>query len=360
MRHPSEGTLRRLVDEPVGVADDERAHIAGCAACLAGLAEARRDAALVGAALALPAAADATADPTVDVDAAWARLAAASHTEAVPSLTPERRRRRRLRSPAVAAVGVAALLAGGGVAAAADWLPVFHTERIAPVRVSEADLVKLPDLSGYGELTLERQPQLHQVADVAAAARETGLDVPEVTRLPRGVNPAPKVQVGSKVSAVFTFSAAKAKATAGTLPPLPAGLDGAKVRLTAGPGVAEVWSEGRGVPALVVGRAVAPTATSTGVPFGTLRDYLLSLPGLPPELAAQLRTVAADGTALPLPVPADQVTTSSTDVDGVPATVFTSRDGSLAGVVWVKDGLVTAVGGSLSRGEVLDVARGLA
>ncbi|HEU4675187.1 MAG TPA: hypothetical protein VFS29_04325, partial [Motilibacteraceae bacterium] len=306
MRHPSEGTIRRLADEPVGVADDERAHIAQCAACLAGLAEARRDAALVGAVLDVPA--------TADVDAAWARLAAASGSAPVTSPVSQRRRRRWLHSPAVAAVGVAALLAGGGVAAAADWLPVFHTERIAPVRVSEADLVKLPDLSGYGDLTVERQPELHQVADVAAAARETGLDVPEVTALPHGVSSTPQVQVGGKVSALFTFSAAKAEATAGTLPPLPAGLDGAKVRLTAGPGVAEVWSEGRGMPALVVGRAVAPTATSSGVPFSTLRDYLLSLPGLPPELAAQLRTVSADGTALPLPVPADQVSTSTADV----------------------------------------------
>ncbi|MGN6330693.1 MAG: hypothetical protein ACTHOD_03465 [Motilibacteraceae bacterium] len=351
MRHPSEGTIRRLVDEPVGVADDERAHIAQCASCLVGLAEARRDAAVVGAALEVPGASD--------VDAAWAQLAAATVSTPVSSLEVERRRRRWLRSPAVAAVGVAALLAGGGVAAAADWLPVFHTERIAPVRVSEADLVKLPDLSGYGELRIEQQPRLHEVADASAAAAETGLDVPEVTRLPHGVSPNPTIQVGSKVSAVFTFSAAKAKATAGSLPPLPAGLDGAKVRLTAGPGVAEVWSEGRGVPALVIGRAVAPTATSTGAPFTTLRDYLLSLPGLPPELAAQLRTVSADATALPLPVPADQVSTSTADVDGSPATVFTTRDGTVAGVVWVKDGLVTAVGGSLSKGEVLDVARGL-
>jgi hypothetical protein len=43
----------------------------------------------------------------------------------------------------------------------------------------------------------------------------------------------------------------------------------------------------------------------------------------------------------------------------VPATVLTSRDGLLAGVVWVDDGIVTAVAGSLSADEVLSVARGL-
>ena len=39
--------------------------------------------------------------------------------------------------------------------------------------------------------------------------------------------------------------------------------------------------------------------------------------------------------------------------------MFTSRDGALAGVVWVDDGVVTAVAGSLSADEVLSVARGL-
>jgi anti-sigma factor RsiW len=89
------------------------------------------------------------------------------------------------------------------------------------------------------------------------------------------------------------------------------------------------------------------------------RDYLLSLPGLPEDIASQLRSFSGDGTTLPLPVPAEHVTTSTADVGGVPATVITSRDGTMAGVVWVDDGVVTAVVGSLSADEVLSVARGL-
>ena len=58
-------------------------------------------------------------------------------------------------------------------------------------------------------------------------------------------------------------------------------------------------------------------------------------------------------------MPADQVTSSTADVGGVPATVLRSRDGTMAGVVWVKDGVVTAVAGTLSTDEVLSVARGL-
>ncbi len=106
-------------------------------------------------------------------------------------------------------------------------------------------------------------------------------------------------------------------------------------------------------------RAVAPTAFSSGIPFETARDYLLSLPGLPDHVATQLRGFSGDGTTLPLPVPDDRVRTSTADVGGVPATVLTSRDGALAGVIWVKDGVVTAVAGSLGEDEVLDVAREL-
>ena len=41
MRHPTEGALRRLVDEPAGVADSDREHVAGCEQCLNRLAVAR-------------------------------------------------------------------------------------------------------------------------------------------------------------------------------------------------------------------------------------------------------------------------------------------------------------------------------
>jgi hypothetical protein len=184
-----------------------------------------------------------------------------------------------------------------------------------------------------------------------------------VADLPRGVTGEPAYQVGGKATATFTFSAdraAEAAAAAGEpLPPPPPGLDGSSVRLSAGPGVAQIWESSAGLPALIVGRAVAPTAFSSGVPFDGVRDYLLSLPGLPDGVAEQLRTFAADGSTLPLPVPADRVRTSSAKVDGVTATVLSTRDRTMAAVVWVDDGVVTVVAGSLDTDEVLSVARRL-
>jgi hypothetical protein len=268
-----------------------------------------------------------------------------------------------VRRPLIAAVGAAVILGGAGVAAADNWLPIFHTEQVRTVQVQASDLVALPNLSDYGDVTIVSQPDVHPVDSLAAARAASGLDLPAVQKLPNGVTGNPSFTVGGQLVAEFTFSAAKAQQAAAktgeTLPPVPAGLDGSTFRLVAGPGVAETWPEARGVPALVVARVTAPSAYSSGVPFDTARDYLLSLPGLPADLAAQLRDFTADGGTLPIPVPANLVTTSSTTVAGHPASVLASRDGAMTGVVWVQDGVVTAVAGSLSEDEVLAVARGL-
>ena len=358
MRHPSDGTLRRLVDEPAGVADADRDHIAGCPVCLSGLAAAQQDAALVGAAL--------HTEATPDVDAGWHRLSqavTAGEPRPVRQAGRVARWRTAVRSPVIAVAAVLALLGGATAAAATDWLQIFRTEQIAPVTISQADLLKLPDLSGYGEAELTAPAKIREVAGAAAAKEASGLDVPRVRELPRGVSGDPTYQVGDRVAAQFTFSADKAARTAAaagqTLPPPPPGLDGSRFRLTAGPGVAAVWSEDRGVPSLIVGRVVAPTAYSSGVPFATARDYLLSLSGLPADVAAQLRRFSGDGRTLPVHVLAEELTSATADVNGTPATVFTSRDGVLAAVVWVSDGVVTAVAGSLSADEVLTVAREL-
>jgi hypothetical protein len=357
-RHPTDGTLRRLLDDPAGVADADRAHVAGCAACLSDLAAAQEDAAVAATALSYEAGG-------TDVDQAWQRFSASAAPATAPAVarSPRRRRRFSLRSPAVAAIGAVVVLGGAGAAAAGDWFPIFHTEHVATVELSAADLVALPDLSDYGSLDVTSEPDVHQVADAAAAESASGLALPDVVQLPRGVSGTPSYTVGGQLVAEFTFSATKAAQAARdvgeTLPAPPAGLDGSRFRLVAGPGAAETWSESRGVPALIVARVTAPTAFSSGVPFETARDYLLSLPGLPDELAEQLRAFPADGTTLPLPVPEQLATTSTASVDGHDATVLASRDGAVTGVVWVADGVVTAVAGSLSEDEVLAVARGL-
>ncbi|HKY66444.1 MAG TPA: hypothetical protein VJM49_08750, partial [Acidimicrobiales bacterium] len=66
--------LRRLLDEPAGVIDAHRRHVAGCEECRDGLAAVRHDAVRVDAVLATGAAA------AVDLEAAWERLVTAAST----------------------------------------------------------------------------------------------------------------------------------------------------------------------------------------------------------------------------------------------------------------------------------------
>ena len=358
MRHPTEGVLRRLIDEPAGVSEPDRQHVRDCQVCLVGLAAAREGAAVIGAALRNDSASD------VDVGAAWRRLSAAAPAREV-GREPTRSGRFRgfVRRPAVAALAFGVVLTGAGVAAANDWLPIFQTERVDPVEVTSSELVQLPDLSAYGDIEITQQAEPQPVASAEVAREQTGLAVPEVSQLPEGVTGDPTYQAAGVVSAVFTFSADKAARAAAAegqvLPPPPPGIDGSALRLEAGPGVAAMWSQPTGVPTLVVARVVAPKVYSSGVPFATVRDYLLSLPGLPDGLATQLRDLSQDAATLPLPVPAELVTTSTADVGGSPATVLTSRNGLFAGVVWVEDGVMTGVAGSLSADELLSVARDL-
>src|SRR5829696_9304320 len=119
MRHPTEGVLRRLLDEPAGVSEPDRAHVAGCPVCLGGLAAARADAAVVDRAL------EPAGVGSVDLPAAWHRLSSALPAGgAEPAPAPARARRARavLRRPVVAALAFAVMLAGAGTAAANDWL----------------------------------------------------------------------------------------------------------------------------------------------------------------------------------------------------------------------------------------------
>jgi hypothetical protein len=379
MSHPPEGLLRRAVDEPAAMGDAERAHLGDCERCRGELAAAIADRDAVAGLLSADAGTESRAEidteidtktlADLDVDAAWRRLSLTLDT-ADPRVAPlagpppRQARRTRLRRPLVAVVAAAVVAVGTtAAAAAADWLPIFKPEKVTAVTLDVRDVSAMPDLSAYGELKMADKVEPHLVANAAEAARRSGIDVPEVTELPRGVTGSPQYAVIDRNTARFTFSAAKAREAASRsgqdLPPMPAGVDGSVLEVRVGPGVVQTWTSGAGTPDLAVLRMTAPVASSKGVSLATLRDYLLAQPGLPKETADQLRQIPLDGTVLPIPVPEQYATTQPTTVDGVQATEVALRDGSAAGVVWIKNGVLTAVVGLLDVDDVTDVARGL-
>jgi hypothetical protein len=111
------------------------------------------------------------------------------------------------------------------------------------------------------------------------------------------------------------------------------------------------------VPTLVIAQTRVPTVDSSGASTAQLESYLLSQPGVPPELAAQIRAIKDPSTTLPIPIPKGLATTESVKVNGTPATLIKAVLG--AGVVWVSKGVIYAVGGQLTPDQVLAIATSL-
>src|SRR5581483_10763809 len=98
-----------------------------------------------------------------------------------------------------------------------------------------------------------------------------------------------------------TFSAAKAQAfekrSHKALPPMPVGIDGTTVRLQTGAvfsahyEASQTGKPAKGTAFFEVIEAPAPRVTSTGVSLDTLERYLLSMPNVSPNLAAQIRAL---------------------------------------------------------------------
>ena len=377
MSHVAEGVVRRFLDEPAAISAVDRAHLTSCSRCSIELGQAEQD--RDTAAAALVAADRGEPDPGAQLDTAWAtlleRLTEPSLAGSARPVRPGPRSWQSLlarvaRRPVAAAVIAGLVVLGGGAVAAAEgWLQIFRTETVAPVSISAQDLMavgevgRLMALSAYGQVVQPTRPQLIDVPAAADAAARTGLTVPQVGALPTGVKGNPRYQVLERQVVQFSFSAAKAAQTAAALgavlPPMPAGLDGSQLQLMAGPGIVLTWTQRSGPPTLMVVKITAPSVVSQGAPLPVVRDYLLSLPGIPADLAAQLRTTTGDGTTLPIPVPANLATASQVPLGDATATVVETNDHAAVAAIWATHGAVEAVAGPLSREEVLAVAHDL-
>jgi hypothetical protein len=143
---------------------------------------------------------------------------------------------------------------------------------------------------------------------------------------------------------------------------MPSTVDGSTLVVNGGPALIEVWglystTETANVPTLVIAQTRVPTVDSNGATAAQLEAYLLSQPGVPPELAAQVRAIKDPSTTLPIPIPKGLATTESVQVNGTSGLLIKAVLG--AGVVWVKNGVIYAVGGQLTPDQVLAIARSL-
>jgi hypothetical protein len=362
--HLTDGTLRRMVDDPDDHTETEGRHYAGCPDCQARFASMSENARTVGTLLAVP-------ELHVDVPAAFKRVTSAPAAQPrfgirLPIVRPASRPMVFAFAAAIAAI---ALLVTG----VAQDTNFFSPNSVTPVPVTVADLQSLSQLSAYGTMTWTQQPQAQVVTSAAEAQRISGLHVPAAGKLPAGVSTTVTYAATTKAVAVFTFSAAKATAEAAktgkALPRMPAGMDGAQLTVSVGPAVAEIFGNLKAgsttdptqadLPQLIVAESSAPVASSSNVTVKQLEDYLLAQPGLSPQLAAAIRAIGDPSTTLPIPIPIQFATSSRVQVQGVTGVALGDNTGLGSAVVWVKNGVVYGVAGTLKLSDVLNVANQL-
>lgn len=389
MRHIPDGVLRRLDDEPLAVPDRVIDHVAGCARCSARRSEIAADAERVAQLMSVP-------QLVPDADIAWARLrrelVARPAEPGAGRRYPAPARPRPARFPSLSlrtglAIG-AAVVVVAGTAAAATLTTVFAPTHVAAVSLSHGELQAIAAFAGLGEgqtglgsgqagsagptgsgggrtgggfaapsgsralrfgTISWSSGTAHPASSLAEASADAGFQAKLPAHLPRGVAAGPRLMVEPRLSATVTFNS-----TAGSLA-------GNSVTLDAGPAVAaEYAGTGRAdVPTLAVATMRRPTARSTGATVQQIEAFLLSRPGLPPQLAEQIRLLGDLRTTLPVPVPAGAAV-HSVQIDGWPGVLLSDASNAVAGVVWEDgDGLLHAVVGILDSHDVLNVAEQL-
>ncbi len=364
MAHLSEGTLRRLVDDPDALTGSDRRHYVDCAGCQArysGMADDARAAATLLAAPVLK----------LDVESAFKRVQAAPAAKprfgfSLPILRPSTR-------PMFAGVAAAVVIAALAITAFANILPLFQPKTVEAIPVTVADLQSLSTLSEYGTVTWSQQPNPQIVLTAAEAEKIAGFHAPVAKYLPTGVSSTITYAATARAVAVFTFDAKKAADAAAktgkALPKLPAGIDGATLTVTVGPALIEVYgnlnsssnqnSQDINLPELVIAESAAPVVTSTQVSAKQLEDYILSMPGVSKELAAAVRAVKDPSSTLLIPVPIEYATSTKVSINGDPGVALGDNTGLGSGVIWIHKTNVFVVAGSVKQSVAVDIARNL-
>lgn len=265
-----------------------------------------------------------------------------------------------------------------GRGAAAQFLAQFRGERLAAVSLSTGQIANieetLAELEHLGAVRgSDTAPAMRSVASIAEASRFVGFDVlqPDAAALPAGLSSTPTaIRVVPAHELRFTFDREKARAyyqsTGRGNVSLPDRFHGASLVVNTPPAVLlEYRSAGQSMDVpfgigLVIGQAGMITAgTEGGLALEELRDFLLDLPGLSPEIARQLRAIDDWRTTLPIPIPAEQLTWQRATIAGSPGLLLNDNMGLGSAAIWQRDGRIYGIAGAVKAREIQHVAETL-
>ncbi|MDW8058739.1 MAG: hypothetical protein RMK01_01545 [Thermomicrobium sp.] len=361
-RCPSTGTLRCFVDDPTDSA--LREHLAGCPRCRRRLDELRDDARFVAIAL-------------ESLESGQPHRVVAGRYRKEPAMP-----RLRLAASLVTATLVLALVVWlAPVGALADQLVQrFRIQQFAAVTIPAETLRTLS--AQFDGVTAEQRAAFHQeleqafqVTPQAGAAGIREVDSLDAVAAHLGRSPLvpatlpetfasvpPRYLVGDPQQRTLTIDVARAQQALDRLGlqfaslPDPSVTPTVTVGLTIPASAAQVWrtSDDR---ALVVAELESPALElPPEIDPELLREDLLMLPGLPPDVVAQIRAVRDWRETLVIPLP-ENATSRTVSLRGTSGLLIESPEG--AAVLWQERGILHVVGGNASADQVLTVARSL-
>jgi hypothetical protein len=263
-----------------------------------------------------------------------------------------------------AAILIVILLVPGTSALASQLLSLFRVQSFQPVQVTHQDVTALaqysaPRVDDLGSIQFQANSfQMRNNLTKDQAVKSVKFPVVFPGQLPDGVSNSPAYSVVEAGHGVFTFSATKLHAYLvknghGNVK-IPANLDGATFDVTTTAGVVIKYGYHGGNPFVIV-EMPSPVLRATGsASLEQLQDFLLSLPGLPASLVAQLKQIDLSKGTMPIPVPAG-VDAHTVTVKGASGVLLNSTKtatienieqfpvGSV--VVWQTKNILYAVGG---------------
>ena len=380
-------------DHPSSMAE----HLQACPGCQRLVADLRDDAASVGHTLSvlaptrLPSAAEvAVARERLETG----RRPAAAAQPPTRTLEPIPVSVARISTPwRIAASGLAAALVLSliiaftpeGGAAAASFLAQFRSQQVTAVEVtpqSQAEIYRT--LNALGNLGTIKTPgsdgkearpeaaargaaEQARTVSLAEAGREIGfsLKTPDPATLPAGFDAAPKVRVMPAYQIRFTFDRNKARgyfqSTGHPEVSLPDKFDGATLVVSIPAAALLEYQNGSSKDALIVGQAGELVVDVEGGKVGLpeMRDFLLSMPGLPPLVVSQLKQIQNWNEVLPIPVPVDQVHWQSTTINGNQGLLLNDNSNVGSAAIWHAGGHLYGLAGSLKASDLKRVAETL-
>lgn len=254
---------------------------------------------------------------------------------------------------------------------AAEFLQLFRAEKFAAIKIDPQAALNF-DPSKLGKIDFD-QPQPKEVATIDEAADITGLEVIEPANLPQNLKRATTTANGAgKASLTFDLKKLNQYLSENNIEgvDLPPELDGKTIVGHIPPLVMMEYSQ-NGVdqntshhqPDLIFAQAGLPSLEGPpGIDADTIRNEVLDLPILPPQVKEQLKAMTDWKRTLPIPYPGDQAVSESVKIGNREGLFFTANDGTKA-LIWTDNdrafGLVSPEAGTLSKSDLLSIADSL-